>query len=83
MEYIVIFLIICFIIIWVFVLIVFKNCRAEFCLGNMLGAIIIAYIFSLADMSKPTTLDAYKGKTTLEITLMNGVPQDTVVIYKK
>jgi hypothetical protein len=83
MEYIVIFLIICFIIIWVFALIVFKNCRVEFCLGSIIAEIIIAYISILIDMSKPTALDVYRGKTTLEVTSINGVPQDTVVVFKK
>ena len=30
----------------------------------------------------PTALDVYRGNTTLKITTINGVPEDTVVIYK-
>jgi hypothetical protein len=32
---------------------------------------------------KPTALDVYRGLTELEITSDNGVPQDTVVVFKK
>jgi len=31
---------------------------------------------------EPTTLDAYRRLTELEITTVNGVPKDTVVVYK-
>ena len=30
----------------------------------------------------PTALDVYRGNTELEITSVNGVPTDTVVIFK-
>lgn len=32
---------------------------------------------------KPTALDVYQGKTTLEITYKDGVPIDSVVVFKK
>lgn len=32
--------------------------------------------------SKPTALDVYRGNTELKITLVNGVPTDTVVVFK-
>ena len=32
---------------------------------------------------KPTALDVYQGNTELEITSVNGVPTDTVVVFKK
>lgn len=83
MIYILIFGIIGFIILWIYALIKFKTCRAEFCLGSILGFIIFAYIVALNDSLEPTALDVYRGKTTLEITSVNGVPQDTVVIYIK
>lgn len=31
----------------------------------------------------PTTLDVYRGNTTLEITYRDGVAIDSVVVYKK
>lgn len=30
----------------------------------------------------PTSMDVYQGKTTLEITYRNGVPVDSVVVFK-
>lgn len=32
---------------------------------------------------KPTALDVYQGKTTLEITYRDSIPVDSVVVYKK
>lgn len=31
---------------------------------------------------EPTALDVYRGLTELEITSVNGVPKDTVVVFK-
>lgn len=31
---------------------------------------------------KPTALDVYRGNTELRITSVNGVPTDTVVVFK-
>lgn len=33
-------------------------------------------------LSEPTALDIYRGLTELEITSVNGVPKDTVVVFK-
>lgn len=83
MIYVFIFGIIGFIILWIYALIKFKTCRAEFCLGSILGFIMFAYIVALNDSLEPTALDVYRGKTTLEVTSINGIPQDTVVVFKK
>lgn len=55
-------------------------------LGFLLG-IIGAYILSssmmmLQESYKPTAMDVYQGKTTLEITYKDGVPVDSVVVFK-
>lgn len=83
MDIIIICFIISFLILWIFCFVVFKTCRAEFAMGSVLMGIIIAYVFCLIDVSKPSALDVYRGKTTLEITSVNGIPKDTVVVYKK
>ena len=31
---------------------------------------------------KPEAIDVYRNKTELEITSVNGVPRDTVVVWK-
>lgn len=33
--------------------------------------------------TNPTAIDVYRGKTTLEVTYKNGVPIDTVVVFKE
>ena len=32
---------------------------------------------------KPTAIDVYRGKTTLEITYRDSIPVDSVVVFKK
>lgn len=32
--------------------------------------------------NKPTAMDVYRGKTTLEITYKDGIPIDSVVVFK-
>lgn len=32
--------------------------------------------------SKPTAMDVYKGKTTLEITYKDSIPVDSIVVFK-
>lgn len=60
--------------------------------GFMCGAFII--ILSIVEILmicyqtksigiKPKAIDVYRGKTELEITSVNGVPVDTVVIWKE
>lgn len=47
-------------------------------------AIIIAVIILNTNTSKPkpTALDVYRGNTELKITSVNGIPTDTVVVFK-
>ena len=50
-------------------------------------AVIGAYLLSGGIMMyqesfKPTAMDVYKGKTTLEITYKDGVPVDSAVVFK-
>lgn len=59
-------------------------------LDGILGAILIgisiigtySIIFSIINNNKPSALDVYKGKTTLEITYKDGVAIDSVVVFK-
>lgn len=41
--------------------------------------IIISLSISLA---KPTAMDVYRGRTTLEITYKDSIPVDSVVVFK-
>ena len=59
-------------------------------LDGILGAMLIgisiigtySIIFSIINNNKPSALDVYKGKTTLEITYKDGVAIDSVVVFK-
>lgn len=41
-----------------------------------------ACILLFIHLMKPTAIDVYKGKTTLEITYRDGVPIDSTVVWK-
>jgi hypothetical protein len=55
-------------------------------IGGLLASLSLAsgtvFLTVLAN-DGPSAIDVYRGKTTLEITSVNGVPTDTVVVYKK
>ena len=44
--------------------------------------IIIWVILVFFYMNRPTAMDVYQGETTLEITYKDGVPVDSVVVWK-
>ena len=46
----------------------------------ILGAMTVASINTEKPM--PTALDVYRGNTELKITSVNGVPTDSIVIFK-
>lgn len=50
---------------------------------GVIGAYILSGgIMMYENSCKPTAMDVYKGKTTLEITYKDGVPVDSVVVFK-
>ena len=54
--------------------------------GIILAALIIFEIALVLDIiygPRPSALDVYRGNTELEITSVNGMPIDTVVVFKK
>lgn len=44
--------------------------------------LLTIFILCLIYWSKPTAMDVYKGKTTLEITYKDTVPIDSTVVWK-
>ena len=47
------------------------------------GIYILSYSIIIHQESyKPTAMDVYKGKTTLEITYRDNMPIDSVVVFK-
>ena len=53
-----------------------------FFLGIIGAYILSGGIIMYQESCKPTAIDVYKGKTTLEITYKDGVPVDSVVVFK-
>ena len=50
---------------------------------GVVGAYILSGGIMMHENScKPTAIDVYKGKTTLEITYKDGVPVDSIVVFK-
>lgn len=59
------------------------ECKDAAFLFGVIGAYIISgAVLMLSRDSKPTAMDVYQGKTTLEITYKDGVPTDSVVVFK-
>lgn len=54
----------------------------EFGLGVIYTAFLSIAFYSISTGSKPTPLDVYRGNTELKITSVNGIPTDTVVVFK-
>ena len=55
-------------------------------IGMMLAALIVVEISLVVDIiygPRPSAIDVYRGNTELEITSINGIPTDTVVVFKK
>ena len=54
--------------------------------GFGLGVICTAFLsivyYSINTSYKPTPIDVYRGNTELKITSVNGLPIDTVVVFK-
>lgn len=44
--------------------------------------ILISIIFIVCYTEQPTAMDVYQDKTTMEITYKDGVPVDSVVVWK-
>ena len=51
--------------------------------GTLLITVGTAIAISSSSVDSPSAIDVYRGKTTLEITSVNGVPTDSAVVYKK
>ena len=53
-----------------------------FFLGLMLASGIIGMSLLFYNRECPSAIDVYRGKTTLEITYKDGVPINSVVVFK-
>lgn len=51
-------------------------------IGVLCGALGCVIILSVLLSFQPSAMNVYQGKTTLEITYRDGVPVDSVVVFK-
>lgn len=55
-------------------------CIMGFFIGLIFELLVLAFLDSR--VNKPTALDVYRGRTTLEITYRDTIPIDTLVVFK-
>ena len=67
-----------------------KKCTPNFYCGVFLGMILAALIIVETALvagiiygPRPSAIDVYRGNTELEIISVNGMPIDTIVVFKK
>ena len=67
-----------------------RNSSCDFDNGVIMGGTIamlmtieLCLLDDIMGKHKPSALDVYRGHTELEITSVNGVPTDTVVVFKE
>lgn len=65
-----------------FIMAVTDNDKTAFPLGILGSWLMSGAIFMIQESKKPSALDVYQGKTTLEITYKDGVPVDSIVVFK-
>lgn len=80
---------ICAIILIVLVIASFSiACDRNFYVDTRLGwftfafLLLVLLVLILIQLKKPTAMDVYQDKTTLEITYKDGVPVDSVVVWR-
>lgn len=59
--------------------------KGYFMQGFITGILAVAFLNAaiLINISKkPSAMDVYQGKTALEITYKDGIPMDSVVVFK-
>lgn len=64
------------------VICLFTNSGWAFFFGTLGAYIFSGGMMMLQESYKPTAMDVYKGKTTLEIVYKDGMPIDSVVVFK-
>lgn len=57
-----------------------QGLAGQFYVWCLLGAFVLASVNTSEPI--PTPLDVYRGNTELKITSVNGIPTDTVVVFK-
>ena len=58
-----------------------KGLSGFICAWCFLVVVLIVGI-DILELTSPSALDVYRGNTELKITSVNGIPTDTVVVFK-
>lgn len=65
----------------------FPNHNDEWLAYSAITCFVVGFILficcAIDKETNPTAIDVYRGKTTLEVTYKDGVPIDTVVVFKE
>lgn len=69
------------------VFVIYLSCHYDMEVGDLfvifiLGALLQATISTSLSSKDPKPIDVYRGKTTLKISYVDTIPQDTLVIWK-
>lgn len=56
--------------------------KKRFPISIFLASIAGVLMMTAVANGSPSAMDVYRGKTTLEITYKNGIPVDSVVVFK-
>ena len=56
--------------------------KKRFPISIFLASIAGVLMMTAVATGTPSAMDVYRGKTTLEITYKNGIPVDSVVVFK-
>ncbi len=59
------------------------KCPQFNCFSAILFVCCGGIISSIEDYNKPTAIDVYRCKTTLQITYQDSIPIDTIVVFKE
>ena len=54
-------------------------------IGSILSLLTVAIIKAIIpdeSNNQPQAIDVYRGRTTLQITYKDSIPQDTIVVFK-
>ena len=83
MELIIATLIVLLVLVFIWNVVSKDTDRAISCFFAVMVSVILTGVFiDYKHKDKPTALDVYQGKTTLEITYRDSVAVDTVVVFK-
>lgn len=50
---------------------------------TILWVIEISIVSNIVEEPRPTAMDVYQGKTTLEYTIIDGIKVDSIVVFKE